>query len=334
MGKETPEDLALIDNAKQRVKDVEAEIEEAKKKWNIFGARDRALADLNRKLDLAKQRVPEAEQEAKRRARERLQKASLKESLEEYSRRVYHVLELMGQSRQDGLAQLEIVTRQKESAFASRDAATKIMQEAKVEVDNLQQQVKDAEAELELMVPGSNDYVQQETKISGIRKELEVARVGLNNAVIKSNSKTEYARELELDEVAIQRLVGNLEAWIIQLKSASEERTVTFQARLQAEQLLDDQEVAANVDHVGAATDKENRERMAQIAAAADRQRQDMMADLPHRQEHLHEVMSEFAKNVARAREVDAEFLRRFEDQYDLDPLKRSEFAELETAGA
>jgi SpoU rRNA methylase family enzyme len=346
LGKESPEDIALVERAENRLKKAEAdnrnaetEMAVAKSKTALFWIRSRAvnaanqtLVECQRELAAAKEGVPEAKAQAARNARERLKNANIEEALDALNGRAANVLTIMRTSRENGKTMLEQVSSRKDLAFEARKNATEELEKFEEQLNALEVDIQEAEEALSLTETGSSEYTAKQTEITQMRQLMEDTRNNRNSAMVVANSKAEYAAELELDEKVLQRLIGNLEAWILQLSSATEERKVTFQARLQGEKLLSDQDAAQKIDEVGAKVDSQNRERMAEMAVAATAARQNMMSELPGRRKELANVEHALAQHTAEARLRDNEFLANFKDEFGIDPLDRSEFNTAEAA--
>ncbi|MFA7193350.1 MAG: hypothetical protein WC087_00305 [Candidatus Paceibacterota bacterium] len=325
LGKENPEDIALVSEAEFNLKQLEEQMILAKNKTNLFFMRDRAVTSLVPKIEDAKSQVEEAKVESKRRARQRLKEASMEDSFDAYITRTRQVIEITEQSRANGQEMLVEATKQMESVFKAKDMAIKALTECEGILADLQHKMQEEESKLGYITKGSVEYSEQEEVIANIGRELEEARVARNNAFVLSSSKTEYAEEFRLITIAIQRLVGNLQSFIIQLKSGCEERAVTFKARLASHKLLSDQEALKNLDEVGAQIDLNNREAMVSMVVAADAAMTDMLAQMPGRRKSLEEVKIVSAQNAARTRDLINAMVLSFKDQYGLDPFASSE---------
>lgn len=327
LGQEKPEDLALIDNAKRAVYAAEQQLETAQKRPNILGWRKKAVSAATSALQEAQERVPLAEQEAKKRARERLQNANIEDSLQEYTARTEHILGVMGERHVSAKAMLGTVQGKLSETHRVKQGAVDSLQACDDQLAQLEQQLRDEEEKLLSIDAGTSDHSKQEQVVSDAKRALEEMRTQRNNALILSQSKTVYADELKLDEVALQRLIGNLEAWILQLRSGLEERQVTFQAMLTTKKLLTDQEAAGEYNELGEKIDRSNRESVAKAAVAADKLRQKMLQGIPATMQHMAGVQEAFAQHLAEARERDDVFLREFKEQYGIDPTRLSEFS-------
>ena len=331
-GEETEEEKFIVSSAKQRLekadarqRSAEAQVAVAGTKMKLFGIRKRAiesaqkeLSEANLELESAKAGVPAAEQRAKQIARERLQNSTIDDSLEAYTRMASDVEQVMIQRRADSLVEEEFVRARRETADQIKVEATEKLKATEAEVSALETKIQTLKDELELLQSGTTEFAKKELEIRNTSSELEEAQNRRNVALIVSDSKTRYVEELALHEKSLQRLRGNLETWIAALHSAAEERVATFRAVLQQQKMLDDQEVASQLDEVGSETDRRNLEFAAQAVVATDKARAAMMNSLPERMKAIRGVAAGLSAHFKETLEKDREFLESFHEQYGL----------------
>lgn len=331
-GEETEEEKIIVSSAKERLQKAdarqraaEAQVAVAGTKMKLFGIRKRAvdsaqkeLSEANIELESAKAGVPAAEQRAKQIARERLQNSTIDDSLEAYTKMASDVEQVMIQRREDSLAEEEFVRARRETADQIKVEATEKLKTAEAEVSELETRVQTLKDELELLQSGTTEFARKELEIRNTSSELEEAQNRRNVALVVSDSKTRYVEELALHEKSLQKLRGNLESWIAALHSAAEERVATFRAVLQQQKMLDDQEVASQLDEVGAETDRRNLEFAAKAVVATDKARAEMMNSLPERMKAVRSVAAGLSAHLKETLEKDKEFLKSFHDKYGL----------------
>jgi len=333
-GQETDEEKAIVENAKARLERADSaqrmagqKLAVAKTKLALFGIRKRAiasatseLATADRELQEARLAVPLAEERAKQLARERLQEANIDSTLDSYISMSNRLVGVMMQRRQETINEETIVSARRVAADEANKQASRILSETQAEVAQLEGNHFRLQDELALVQTKSPEYAVKEAEVRQASTLLEEARNKQNIALAIANSKAKFAEELALHEKALQRLRGNLQVWIASIQSDTEERLVTFRAVLQEMKMLDDQEVSANVDAVGAQMDQQNMMTASRAVVASDKARQAMMNAMPARRQKQAAVIESMRTHLAETRVRDAEFIAAFENKYGIDP--------------
>jgi cytidylate kinase len=114
--------------------------------------------------------------------------------------------------------------------------------------------------------------------------------------------------------------------WITSLRSDTEERVVTFRSRLEAQKAVSDQDVARNLDDLGAEVDQRNLEFMAAAGAASDRLRMQKIEKHPKRLQDVAAVQAAQAEAVAEVRQREQKMIQHFKEKYGIDPTESSFF--------
>ena len=319
----------LIERANKAVKDVEAkirQIEDAPSWKFIFGSREKKLRGAREELQRAQAGVETAQVQVKKMARDRLMKASIEESLQQFMFKVDKTIEIMEVRRKEVQKQLESVSRRKEAAFKVKEEAAELLEKLDSELNAQEGDLQSKEAELDSLVNGSPEYVAAEKEVSALRKRVEEIRGRRNQALVLFQSKERFAAELDVHEKSQMKLRDNQDAWITLLKSDTEERLVTFRSRLEAMKAMSDQDVAQNLDNLGTAIDKSNVDFMAKVGSASDKRRMEMVESQPERIKKIEEARAAQAEAQARIREREHEALKQFREKYNIDPLDSSFF--------
>lgn len=325
LGAEHPDDIALVKKAEDKLASLERDLIVAESKTNFLYIRDRAIQKLKPQIEEAKSRVESAKAESLSNARHRLLNSKIDELLHEYLSRTDQVVDVAKRELVAGTEKLQLVTAQKVKAFAAKEFAIGALNECKAKLAEVEARLSEEEEKLQYITKGSTEYAQQETLIAETRSQLEQVRVAHNNAFILASSKTEYAEELRLNEVSLQRLTGNLQGLITHVTSAREERAVTFQARLAAQQLVSSQEALVNSDQFGAALDLNNRKAVVTAAAAADNAIVQLMSEMPGRMVTLESLAANAAEKRAQTKKLIGDMLESFENKYGIDVYSTSE---------
>lgn len=326
----------IISRAEGEVKAAEAKIikiEDAPAWKFLFSSREKALREARAGLDKARTGVETAQVQAKKMARDRLMKASIEESLQQFMFKVEKTIEIMEERRKEVQKQLEAVSARKAEAFHVKEQAAELLEKLDADLNESEAELQSREAELDTMVNGSPEYVAAEKDISALRKKVEEIRGRRNQALVLFQSKERFAAELDVHEKSQMKLRDNQDAWITLLKSDTEERLVTFRSRLEAMKAMSDQDVAQNLDNLGTAIDKSNVDFMAKVGSASDRRRMEMVESQPERIKKIEEARAAQAEAQARIREREHEALKQFREKYNIDPLDSSFFTYTEEEG-
>lgn len=327
----------VVAKAESAVKAAEAniiKIEDAPAWKFLLSSREKALREARAGLEKAQTGVETAQIQVKKMARDRLMKASIEESLQQFMFKVEKTIEIMEERRKEVQKQLESVSNRKSEAFRVKEQAAELLEKLDAELNESEGELQSREAELDTMVNGSPEYVAAEKDISALRKKVEEIRGRRNQALVLFQSKERFAAELDVHEKSQMKLRDNQDAWITLLKSDTEERLVTFRSRLEAMKAMSDQDVAQNLDNLGTAIDKSNVDFMAKVGSASDRRRMEMVESQPERIKKIEEARAAQAEAQARIREREHEALAQFRDKYNIDPLDSSFFTYTEDEGS
>lgn len=327
----------VIAKAEDAVKAAEAaiiKVEDAPAWKFLLSSREKALREARAGLEKAKTGVETAQIKVKKMARDRLMKASIEESLQQFMFKVEKTIEIMEERRKEVQKQLEAVSARKSEAFRVKEQAAELLEKLDAELNESEAALQSREAELDTMVNGSSEYVAAEKDISALRKKVEEIRGRRNQALVLFQSKERFAAELDVHEKSQMKLRDNQDAWITLLKSDTEERLVTFRSRLEAMKAMSDQDVAQNLDNLGTAIDKSNVDFMAKVGSASDRRRMEMVESQPERIRKIEEARAAQAEAQARIREREHEALAQFREKYNIDPLDSSFFTYTEDSGS
>ncbi len=321
-----PDEEGLVIRAKSELQRAEQQKTLAQNKWNIFGARDKAIALAESAIEKSKQRIKDAEAEAKRLARARLMGANFEQSLQEIMLRVENTIRIM-RARMDTVSQqLTAVASRKKQAFTLKEQAAQALEKLEADLTSSESELVREEEAITALVHGSPEYSEQELKISNLKAKVEDIRGRRNSAFTLFQSKEKFAAELEIHERTQTKLRDNLRMWITALQSDTEERVVTFRSRLEAMKAVADQDIAKQLDDIGAEADQRNAEYMARAGSASDRLRMDRVEKHPARIAKIVEVAAAQAEAVAQVRVREQKAIKEFKERYGIDPTNSSFF--------
>lgn len=316
-------ELTMISRAEKQVSDTKDRLAAAQRRRFFKG---RAVADAEDDLKRAQQALKDAQIEAKRKSRQRLMSANMEASLQDFMLRVEKTLQLMEQRKAEIEKQLRNITAKKLQAFNVKEQAASALETLDQKLNEAEAQLQAEEAQLDTLVNGTQEHAQATEKISQLRTSVEDLRGRRNTAFVLFQSKEKFASELEVHERTQMKLRDNQRMWITALRSDTEERVVTFRSRLEAMKAMADQDIAKQLDDMGADIDQKNVEYMARAGAVSDNIRMDRMEKHPQRIADIANARAAQAEAIQRIRERELKLIEQFKEQYGIDPTKSSFF--------
>ncbi len=324
---DTTEGKQLIEDAQNNLKNAEFGFLEAQQKWNIFGRRERAVAQAEKDIAQAKKRLEEAGKEAKRLSRQALLTADMEQSLQDFNYKVEKTIQIMERRLDEIKGQVNAVSTRKSAAFQAKEKAAADLEKYDQELNEAEAGLVREEELVDTFVNGTVEHSQQVEKVSDFRAKVEDLRGKRNTAFTLFQSKEKFAAELEIHERTQMKLRDNQIMWITALNSDTEERVITFRSRLEAMKASSDQEAAKKYDDVGAAIDQNNAEYMAQAGVASDRLRMEKVEKHGDRMADMADASGAQAEAIAKVRMQEAKALEEFRNKYGIDPTKSSFFS-------
>jgi myosin heavy subunit len=307
------EEQKLIDDAK-------ADLESAKSAW---WSREAKTAQ-------AESALKEAEAQAKKSMRSRLKKANYELSTQIFQQRARETIRIMQAGMKSVSEQLKNVSARKKEAFKTLDQAAVAMKELEGKTKRAEAQLRNAEEELAGLTNGTPEFVATQAKVSDLREKVTALNGDYNIALGIHQSKERFAAQLEVHEITNTKLRDNLRNWIAVLESDTQERVATILSRLEAAKRMVEQEVAAQLDKMGAKFDQENTEFMAKAGRVSDDLRMKRVEEQAPRMRDLVEVMkgqAQASKDIQKREDaVRQDFMKR----YGIDPFAGSFLARAE----
>ena len=320
------QEKSIIQHAENEVTRAEAEKLEAAGKMALFGIRERAVAAADQRITQAKAKLEEEKRRVAQMGRQRLMSANMEQSLQEFTLRVEKTIDIMDQRLNDVEEQLAAVTGRKAQAFEVKQAAARKLEAMDAELNQAEEDLRRREEMLGTLENGTEEYVAAERGISELRAKVEDLRGQRNVAFVVHQSKEKFAAELEIHERTQMKLRDNQRGWIASLRSDTQERVVTFRSRLEAMKAAADQQVAKNLDDMGARIDANNAEYMAAVGAASDRIRMEKLEKHPERLRRITEIASAQMQAVQKIRVREQDLIAKFREKYGIDPMESSFF--------
>lgn len=314
---------ALVQGAERELATAQMQRIQADQKWFF---KDTAIVSADEAIQMAKIRVEESKNEARRRARQRLLTADMEANLQEFILKVEKTVQIMQRRMTEIDAQLQAVTSRKARAFEIKQQAAIALEKLDAELNQKEAELKREEEVLNTIENGSSEHATHSQKISDLRADVERVRGGRNTAFVLHQSKDKFASELEIHEKTQMKLRDNQRMWITSLRSDTEERVVTFRSRLEAMKAASDQDIAKTLDDLGAEADQRNAEYMARVGAASDRMRMEKIEKHPKRIAEIAAVAAAQAEAVQQIRERERAAIEHFKTLYGIDPTLSSFF--------
>ncbi len=318
------EGQAEISEAEAELKEDEEQLARAQSR-RFF--RERAIAKAQEELEDSKQQLEEVKVQVQREARQRLMQADIETSLQEFMVRVEKTIIIMEERKTQIEGQLRNVTMKKQQAFAVKEQSARALEQLDQQLNDAEARLKTEEEMLISLVNGTQEHAAQTQKISTSRASVEDLRGKRNTAFVLFQSKEKFASELEVHERTQMKLRDNQRMWITALRSDTEERVVTFRSRLEAMKAMADQDIAKQLDDLGAEVDKHNVEYMARAGAVSDELRMKRMEKHPQRIAEIAAARAAQAEAIQRIRERELVMIEQFKQQYGIDPTASSFFS-------
>jgi len=321
----TGDEEDLISEAEKKLEHAKGMLEKAKSRWRIFG-RDRSVAKAKSDIIKAEQGVTDARAEAMRLARKRLMQHDIEQSLQEFSYKVEKTIQIIENRVEDIKKQLASVSTRKKESFRIKEEAAKSLETLDAELISAEAELSREEDLLDTFVNGTSEYTRQEEKISNQRAGVEDIRGRRNMAFVLFQSKEKFAAELEIHERTQMKLRDNHMMWITSLRSDTEERIITFKSRLETMKAMSDQDIARQLDDIGADIDQANVEYMAASGYASDKIRMEKIEKQPERVAKIAKVQAAQAEAIQKIRMREKKAIELFKEKYGVDPTSSSFF--------
>jgi DNA repair exonuclease SbcCD ATPase subunit len=323
LGGVPPEGQELIAEAEEDLKEDQEKLAKAQNR-RFF--KQRAIADAQEEIQESQENLEEVKVRVNQQARQRLMQADIEMSLQEFMLRVEKTIGIMEERKGKIEAQLQGVTLKKQQAFKVKEQAARALEELDQKLNDAEARLQGEEENLNSLVNGTQEHAAQTQKISTLRAEVEDLRGKRNTAFVLFQSKEKFAAELEVHERTQMKLRDNQRMWITALRSDTEERVVTFRSRLEAMKAMADQDIAKQLDDLGAEVDQHNVEYMARAGAVSDELRMKRMEKHPQRIADIAAVRAAQAESIQRIRERELVLIQQFKEQYGIDPTASSFF--------
>jgi hypothetical protein len=327
LGQLSDGEQGIVTRAESALAEAKLQRVNAEQKWNIFGRRAKALQAAESDIKKAEAGIELSKQEARRQARQRLMKADMEHSLQDFMHRVSKTVSIMENRMKDIEKQLKAVEVRKASAFDIKQKAAEALEKLDAELTGKESDLRREEEMIQTLVNGTSEHAAQTKKVSDLRADVEALRGRRNTAFVLFQSKEKFAAELEIHEKTQMKLRDNQRMWITSLRSDTEERVTTFRSRLEAMKAMSDQDVAKQLDDLGAAVDQSNAEYMAMAGAASDRVRMSKIENHPDRVAKIAKIQAHQAEAIQKIRVREVEAIEKFKKQYGIDPTKSSFFS-------
>lgn len=309
----------ILDKAESALGAAREDLNTAESAWFFRASR---IATAQQAIATATQGVESARTEANRQMRKRLLTHSMEESLQDFQLKVHRTVDIMKTRLAKIEEQVNAVGARKEKAFAIKEQSAVELEQAKATVETLENQLYEAEEKLNYLENGSPEFAAQEQQVSSLKSQLEDARGQRDVALGIYQSKEKFATELEIHEAAQKKLRNNQRLWIRALESDTEERVITFKSRLEAMKASSDQEIAKQLDDLGAEVDQSNAEYMAKVAVSSDKIIAEKVGAHPQRLQKMADTQAAITEHLHRADENMKKMLQDMFDKYGIDPTK------------
>jgi hypothetical protein len=316
-------ELKLIELATKARKSAEREAEDAEAMsngWNIiFGYKNRKVKSTRTELEKKVAGLKAAEAEAQKRYRDRLKNADIGESLNRIISQVQGMVGIVENMILDVDTQIVALKNRKELAFETKEKAARIMEERKVDLENVEDNIKQAESELTELANNSPEYTEQEKKLADLKERRANLKGKFNIALGIFQSKERFVDQIVVHLEAQTTTKNNLKQLIGQLKSDTEERVTTYESGLQLIQSATAQEAASMYEEAGVKTDQKITEIAAKVLVGSEKDRIERVKKHPQRMTELHKVLVAMAEATAKYKEEDSKLMKEHSEKFGID---------------
>ncbi len=320
----SPEERGMVTRAEFALQKAKEALSKAE---SGFWFKSKRIAAAQNYLATCESGLQHAKAESARLYRKRLMSSNMEKSLQTFTTQVLRALKIMeARSVTIESERVKVAHRLIEALGVKEEAAKKLEMLDKA-LSDTESKVKLAEMEMAGLTNGTAAYVAKETEVTKLRNEMEELRGQRNVVFVLYQSKERFAAELAIHELAQRKLRDNQRAWMMVLKSDTQERLVTYTSRLEGMKGVADQQVARGLDKIGTEIDARNAEAMARFGAASDEVRQQMVEDHPERLARIANAAAGQAEAAALMREREAKAFEAFSKHYGVKASASSIFS-------
>jgi exonuclease SbcC len=318
------EENRIVEEAKQALEEAKSELEEARRTSQIghllsFQTKSSAIESCKAAVERCEKRLEEAKEERERRYRDRIQNASIEDTLDRFVYQVQQIVDLLDTSIQKSVETIERLETRQQKALETKEKAAAQMESLKQRRAELQSQLDAADEELEELESGTEAYSRKEDEIADLKNELEDVKGDLDVVTAIHQSKEKFAEQLKVHIESQKRTMNNLRSLKERCRSDTKEREQVYKSTVRIIQALQDQEVASQYEEAADEADQRSMEIAAAGAATSEDDRLERMQSQDERMEAIAEVRELFAEKMSQVHERDQEIQQALQDQYGID---------------
>lgn len=302
----TKEEKRIVDDAKSAVAALETKIVELKNAgWfsRTFGGAESKLETAGQELEASKLKIVEAQTRVQAMIRERLRNANMESSINTYVTISKKTTELMKQSVAMLVEKIKTQDGARNFALTEKEKASQRLKEIDQQLLQKELDLKNLETELEGMVNGSPEYATKDREISDMRVHVKNLRGDKGVALSYFQTKEIGCQEIGLALMALIEHKDTLRARITRIMSETETRTKTYDARLAAMKVMQNQQFDELIGKVGTKLDRDTAEYLARSMVAAGDALMKGFEAQPEKLKQVHEILRTMAEHQQSMRE-------------------------------
>lgn len=276
-------------------------------------------------LEVVKKRVEALKTEIAENINNRIHKAKIGENLQNFLAWTSKVDQIMHKRLVDLEREISSCSGLRDEVFESKAQYAATLEKSESDLAMLRDELSRAEEDLVPLENGKAEYVAQEKKISQLKDQIRACESTRNESLGRFQENEKGIKRLEQHIQAQTGLRDNHKMWLAVLEEVTKVHVVAFQSRLMAIKGAADQEVAKNLDKIGAQVAEEEMAEIASIIKSSDQILMDKIENTPGEIQRMHEILAASTEAKAKIRQRMNSQIREFMNKYGTDPLATSE---------
>jgi hypothetical protein len=323
----TPKEKVSLEQAGERIKEAELALAKAETK-RLF--RKSATLKAQAGLASAKQLEVATKERINRAMRDRINNATIEDSLTAYKLACDRLLKAMQARAQSQKKQLEQDKSQKRLAFETHAQATEACEKIEQQINALKGELAEAEQTLITMDKSDKGFAKQDQKTSDLKQTLNALQGKYNICMAIAQEAQNFAHQLDLHVQTINDLLTINLTWQAMITKQVEYRQTTVRSWLEATKSHQDLASAEELNRAGRGVDARSMASMAEIRAAAQKALVKALQEIPEWLRLYHEIMAASNQQDRQFRGDVEEQIKLFQKNYGFDLKKESFFGDNE----
>ena len=247
----------IMSDAAALVQEAEGKLVQAQAmQYNIFGRRDKAIADGNASIETAKSSEKTAKQQAEAMRRERLNKMDLTQSMQ-LQQAITQELTDIAQARISEIeTNLDAVQQNVNATMDGIKADTAQLEELDKNLTQANAELMTLNEELSSYTSGSSDWQECRSRILTKTRERDDLEAERNATFMRTQEGQRFVEFNKMEEQGQIQLLSQHKTWISLLQMGAQQRDILYEVHLGLVRGAADQEAMSMIDQVATETDE------------------------------------------------------------------------------